>query len=542
MTALPLDSWRRVFASIADGPAATEQRLKVFRSAANELAIRAPHGPAKIEAIDALHQLQTAYIPEAVVDDVQIILADAWAEQEDRIGFRETCRLADERKRAQNGGAAPPREEPPKAEELPLPYVDLALNPIPTREWLVPERIPMRNVAMIGGEGAIGKSLLLMQLSGAVVLGREWIGTLPTQGAVLYMSCEEEDDEVRRRMEDVARHLGSTRAEMIERGLRVLSYAGRDAVLAQPDRNGVMRPTPLFERIRRAAMELRPKLIALDTVADIFAGKENDRGQTRQFITIQRGLAIDSDAAVVMAAHPSLTGIATDTGLSGNTGWHNSVRARMYFKPVPGDDPSLRVLEVKKNNYGPVTESILLRWKDGVYVVAEPGAGPLDERSAARVLERLAQEEKVDDLFLILLRRFTKQNRNVSDKVSPTFAPAQFANEPEAKRDKVTKKAFVAAMARLFARDKIAVLTEGPPSRLRSNIVEIEGRPTYYATPSNAPSNHPTNGLPTPTNGLSTHTPHTPHAVGRGKGALEAPAPSNGDGKGREDDEPEMWS
>src|SRR5262245_33574134 len=161
--------------------------------------------------------------------------------------------------------------------DAPLPYVDLALDPVPPREWLVPERIPLRNVTSLGGEGAIGKSRLLMQLSGAVTLGKEWIGTLPEQGPVLYVNCEEDDHEICRRMEDVARHLSSSRQEMIERGLRFLSFAGRDAVLAQPDRFGIMRPTPLLERLRRDALRLRPKLIALDTVADIFGGKENDR-------------------------------------------------------------------------------------------------------------------------------------------------------------------------------------------------------------------------------------------------------------------------
>ena len=182
----------------------------------------------------------------------------------------------------------------------------------------------MRNVTMLGGEGAIGKSMLLMQLSGAVVLGKDWIGTLPEPGPVLYMSCEEDDREC------LPPHGGRRTAlsarlaqEMIDHGLRVLSFAGKDAILAQPDRNGIMRPTPLFERLRRDALQLRPKLIVLDTVADVFAGKEIDRAQTRQFITLLRGLAIDTGAAVVMSAHPSLTGISTDTGLSGNTGWHN---------------------------------------------------------------------------------------------------------------------------------------------------------------------------------------------------------------------------
>jgi RecA-family ATPase len=121
--------------------------------------------------------------------------------------------------------------------------------------------------------------------------------------------------------------------------------------------------------------------------------------QTRQFITLQRGLAIETGSAMIISAHPSLEGIRNDTGLSGSTGWHNSVRYRMYFKPAPGDDPSLRVLEVKKNNYGPVNEAILLRWRDGVYVV-EPGKG---------TLERLAAEAEVDHLFIKLLRRFTDQ-------------------------------------------------------------------------------------------------------------------------------------
>jgi len=344
-----------------------------------------------------------------------------------------------------------------------LPYVDLTLDLTP-REWLVPDRIPMRNVSSMSGEGAIGKSLLLMQLSGAVVLGKDWIGTLPEQGSVLYFNAEEDDDEVRRRMEDVAHQLDATRQNMIDGGLHVLSFAGRDAILAMPERNAIMRPTPLFERLCREALQLRPKLIVLDTVADTFGGKENDRGQTRQFITMLRGLAIDAGSAIVMSAHPSLTGISTDTGLSGNTGWHNSVRYRMYFKTAPGDDPSLRVLECKKSNYGPISESILLRWKDGVYV-PEPGKG---------TPERLAAEAEVDHLFLNLLRRLTEQGRNVSDKPSLSYAPSMFVSEPEAKKAKANKKAFTDAMARLFAVRKIRVVPFGPASRMRSKIIEVE--------------------------------------------------------------------
>jgi RecA-family ATPase len=414
----------------------------------------------------------------------------------------------EEDKRRTNGNGG-------KADE-PLPYVDL-VGELKPREWLVADRIPMRNVSMLGGEGSIGKSLLLMQLSGAVVLGKDWIGTLPAQGPVLYMSCEEDDDEVRRRMEDVARHLDSTRQEMLDRGLRFLSFAGEDAVLAQPDRFAVMRPTALFERVCRDALQQRPKLIVFDTVADVYAGKENDRAQTRQFITLLRGLAIDAAAAIVIAAHPSLTGIATDTGLSGNTGWHNSVRARMYFKPAPGDDTSLRVLEVKKNNYGPVNEAILLRWRDGAYVV-QPGKG---------TLERLAAEAELDHLFLKLLRRFAEQGRNVSDKRCPTHAPSVFVEQPEAKEANATKKGLVEEMERLFAADKITVVKEGRPSHRTHRIIEKE-----------AAADSPANSQPTsgqqPANGRGGYLPHTPSPVGRGQEGVGCAPPAANEKQGKE--------
>jgi RecA-family ATPase len=282
----------------------------------------------------------------------------------------------------------------------------------------------MRNVCLLSGEGAIGKSLLATQLSGATVLGKDWIGTLPEQGPVLYLSCEEDEDEICRRNQAVAERFGSSRREMTDCGLRFLSYAGRDAVLGQPDKRGIIRPTPLFEALKRDALRLQPKLIVIDTAADTFAGDERNRAQTRQYITLLRGMAIEANSAVILCAHPSLEGIKSDTGLSGSTGWHNSVRARLFFKKAADEDPDLRAVEVKKNNYGPITETILLRYREGIFV-PEPRAGSL---------QRLAAEQEVDQLFMTLLHRFLAQGRVVSDKPSSAYAPAIFAKEPEATR------------------------------------------------------------------------------------------------------------
>src|SRR5262249_25812585 len=153
-------------------------------------------------------------------------------------------------------------------------------------------------------------------------------------------------------LEPIAAHFGVSRSDVMMAGLHPMDFVGRDAVLGFADRTERLRPTPLFESLKRDALRIRPRLIVIDTVADAFAGKENDRAQTRQFINLLPGMGAESGAAIIIASHPSLTGIASDTGLSGSTAWHNSVRARAYFKSLTEDnDDGLRVLEFRKNNY-----------------------------------------------------------------------------------------------------------------------------------------------------------------------------------------------
>jgi len=48
-------------------------------------------------------------------------------------------------------------------------------------------------------------------------------------------------------------------------------------------------------------------------------------------------------------------------------------------------------------------------------------------------LDKIAADNKADDVFLALLKRYNQQNRNVSLNPGPTYAPAMFANEREAK-------------------------------------------------------------------------------------------------------------
>jgi RecA-family ATPase len=167
-----------------------------------------------------------------------------------------------------------------------------------------------------------------------------------------------------------------------------------------------------------------------------------------------------ADGSVVLISHPSLTGINTESGLSGSTQWHNAVRGRIYMKGIkPAEDEQpdtdLRELVFKKNQYGPISESIMLRYEDGMYLPIATTAS----------VNQVMQEARADEIFLELLRRFTRENRFVSGKPSSNYAPALFAKEDEAKRDMITGKAFEAAMRRLFKSGKIWNEPSGKPSR-----------------------------------------------------------------------------
>jgi RecA-family ATPase len=347
--------------------------------------------------------------------------------------------------------------EPP-----PLDFIDITAwegQPIPERQWAVLDRVPDGEVTLLSGEGAVGKSLILKQLAVATVTAKDWLGAIPEPGPVIYLTAEEKIDELHYRLHHIVEHYGVRFADLDD--LHIKSMKGEDTVLAHPNRNGIIQPTPLFERLFRAACTIKPRWVGLDPTANLFAGNENDRSHVQQFIALLTRIAVQAHTAVMLVSHPSLTGINTGSGLSGSTAWHNSVRSRLYLKKAATEkgeepDPDLRVLECMKNNYGPPAETITLRWKAGLFLpIAAPGS-----------LERMAREQKIDELFLMLLDRCIEQGRNVSEKkTANTYAPNRFAAEPEAKKQHITKSELAEAMERLFRAGKIHVAPYGYASR-----------------------------------------------------------------------------
>lgn len=338
-------------------------------------------------------------------------------------------------------------------------------RPLP-RKFVVADIIPDRNVTILGGDGGLGKSLIAKHVAVCVASDMPWLGFETISGPVVLLSAEDEIDEIHRRLIDICREETIDLATLTE--LHIVSLVGRESVLAVPDHEkGLLKRTAVFERLQTLLGTVKPKLLILDTLADVFGGNENDRVLARSFISLLRGLALDFDLAVLLIAHPSMSGMASGTGSSGSTGWSNSVRSRLYLERPKRDrddppDEDERLLSVKKANYAKVGISIGLRWRSGVFVRD-------DDQTSMKGTSTAAEASAADDVFLDLLRKFTDQGRTVSPSPSASYAPVLFERHPEARGFK--KRALAQAMERLLSGGQIAVEMFGPPSKQRQRLI-----------------------------------------------------------------------
>jgi len=115
----------------------------------------------------------------------------------------------------------------PKSEKLTSTFYSAASlkgKRVAPREWLVDDMVPQKTVTLFGDDVGTGKSLLALQLAVAVSASRHWIGKSVSEGSVIYLSAEDDDDELHRRVDDILRADGGIYDEVA--GLTLRSLAG----------------------------------------------------------------------------------------------------------------------------------------------------------------------------------------------------------------------------------------------------------------------------------------------------------------------------
>jgi RecA-family ATPase len=450
-------------------------KLDALKRTATDLAIPIRHGMLdRYEIEERLIDLADSHglIVELTRGTVEIVIATALS----------TLALASE---PANGHAAeleppiddwqPPADIPNTATGKPEPIAQAELvtplqwpdEPPPRVSWVTHNLIPRGDVSSLGGDGGSGKTMAALQLSAAMARGaQDWLGHVIEPGPVVFLSGEEPEDEIRRRVGRIAARQGFNISELADLHFWFPSDFA-DCTLATPGPGGVMQATPLMRSIEAAIVQIRPALVVLDNVAAVFAGNQNDRVMVRTFVNLWRGIARSTGAGVLLLDHPSLSGLTTGTGRGGNMDWRNSVRSALHLKATDDREEAargVRILECVKNNYAPLGSPTKLEWVDGV-LAPEGTASPHQRRAA---------EADAETRFLDHLANVNRLGRDVGEKPGPNYAAAIFEKMEEPSG--YTSAAFAKAMQRLFRDGKIALEPVGSPSRNKKRLVVVNGQ------------------------------------------------------------------
>ncbi|MEM6554453.1 MAG: AAA family ATPase [Pseudomonadota bacterium] len=338
---------------------------------------------------------------------------------------------------------------------------DFAAMSVTEREWIVPALIPKGETTLLYGPGGTGKSLLLLQLCLSFVTGQTWLDETVPQGRVLFMTCEDDPAEINRRSAGILAAYEKSWDDVGDRfTVLPMRINESSAVLASQERGGTLAPMKTYEALKRLTADTHYDLIIIDTLADVFAGNENDRGHAKQFIKLIEALG---GGTYIVTAHPSVSGEADGRGASGSTGWPAAVRSHLYFKRKKDDyDSDYRELENLKSNYAKLGEgNLTVKYEGGVFVRVN---------SAAIEIDKTAEHELA---FLKIL----SDKINAGFNVSGHNVAKPFSETDHAKSLRITKHQMNVAFERLVANGVVVNETYKSPKGDRQRLAIDDSSP-----------------------------------------------------------------
>jgi DNA repair protein RadA/Sms len=205
------------------------------------------------------------------------------------------------------------------------------------------------SLVLLGGEPGIGKSTLVLAISGAIAGSG---GSADEQGRVLYASGEESASQIRLRASRL--------------GLAHGAIAARIDVLAETS----------VERILAAAEASAPALLIVDSIqtlsADDLDGPPGSVGQVRQTAALLQAYAKENGVPVILVGH-----VTKDGTLAGPKTLEHIVDVVLTLE---GERFSgLRLLRSTKNRFGSTEEvGVFEMAAEGLAEVADPGAAFLE--------------------------------------------------------------------------------------------------------------------------------------------------------------------
>ncbi|MGD9714033.1 MAG: AAA family ATPase, partial [Thermomicrobiales bacterium] len=335
----------------------------------------------------------------------------------------------------------------------------------PAQLWALEDYIPLRQATYLTGPGSVGKSLLAQMMSTCIATGHDFLGVTTRQAVAVYLTCEDDPDVLHARQKAICDHL-AVPLESLAGSLHLVSLMGEIGnELCTFDDKGALCPTARYEQLEETLTDICAGFVALDNVAHLFP-EEIARNKVAAQVNLLNRLARRIGGAILFLGHPNKDGAE----FSGSTAWENQVRSRLYMGWQSDADPDTRILRRSKSNYSPRGGEIEFVWYKGSFA----RLADLPSNVSADLAQTL-QATADNDIFLTCLTERNKQQRAVSEKRGPNFAPSEFAKMPESK--KIGKARLEKAMDRLFRIGRIerSELWKGADRKLIYGLRETAG-------------------------------------------------------------------
>ena len=331
--------------------------------------------------------------------------------------------------------------------------------------------------ATIGCDGA-GKSTVGIGEAVVLTTARNLLGEQPTERCRVWLyNADDDSEEMYRRVAAFCRHHGVTITELAG----WLFIDGKDSftVRVAGGNGNLTIDTASIAQITETIVENQIDVVIFDPLVAMHGVAENDNVRMSEVIHIFGDIAAKCDCAIDLCHHtrkPS-AGIEEKEFNSDDSRGASAVRAAVRASRVfnrmskaeaekAGLSEEDRVFYIRidrgKANYLPPATKATWFHLQSVELLNGEQVGTIAPwefpgQDGAPSAARAAANDTAEHIFLGLLARLTLEGRTVSERPGVNYAPRLFAQEPEAKKAKVSKAALEAAMLRLFAAKRIQV-------------------------------------------------------------------------------------
>ena len=184
---------------------------------------------------------------------------------------------------------------------------------ISRRRWVVPGYGMRGTVTVLAGAPGAGKSLSVVCMAIALILGKPWSRFRPLQPCrVMVYNTEDDAEEQERRFSAGLKQFGAKPADLA--GRLLLNGPDRVGTLLERDpATGKLVPPEAMIALGHEIALFRPDVLFLDPLVELHNCEENDNTALRGVVAYFRSLALGFDMLVVLVHH-ARKGSAADAG------------------------------------------------------------------------------------------------------------------------------------------------------------------------------------------------------------------------------------